>query len=188
MRLRSRNVSAGTRIIVVGTSGTGKTTLAADIARRVGVPHVELDALHWLPDWLERPDTEFRQLVVDAASGENWVADGNYAKVRDILWPRGTAVVWLNYSRMIVMTRVVRRTLQRAIFRTPLFSGNRESLRMSFFSRDSILLWAWTSYRSNQETYRRIRESGEFPHLRWVELRSPKQTTDWLRSEPCVAP
>jgi adenylate kinase family enzyme len=174
-------VKAGTRIIVVGTSGSGKTTLSAEIARRLGLRHVELDALHWLPDWVERPDDEFRQLVAEAAAEENWVADGNYSKVRDILWPRGTAVVWLNYSRTTVMSRVLRRTLLRATLRTPLFAGNRESLWMTLFSRDSILLWAWTSYRRNQETYRRIRDSGGFPHLRWVEHQSPHQTGDWMR-------
>lgn len=117
-----------TRILVVGTSGSGKTTLAAEIARQLGVPHIELDALHWLPGWVASPEPELRGLVADAAAGENWVADGNYSMVRDILWPRGTMVVWLNYSRRVVMWRVLQRTVRRALFRTPLFSGNRESL------------------------------------------------------------
>ena len=81
------------------------------------------------------------------------------------------------------MSRVLRRTLRRAMLRTPLFAGNRESLRMTFFSRDSILLWAWTSYRRNQETYRQIRDGGEFPRLTWVEHRTPQETRDWLNSE-----
>ncbi len=176
-------MNTGTRIIVVGASGSGKTILSADIARQLGIQHVELDALHWLPNWVERPDAEFRQLVADAAAGEHWVADGNYSKVRDILWQRGTTVLWLNYPRRIVMSRVVRRTLRRAIFRTPLFSGNRESWRMSFFSRDSILLWAWTSYRRNQQTFRSIRDSGVYPHLSWVELGTPQQAEHWVRTE-----
>jgi adenylate kinase family enzyme len=176
-------VESATRILVIGTSGSGKTTLAAEIAQQLGVPHIELDALHWLPGWVERPQPELRRLVADAAAGENWVADGNYSMLRDILWPRGTMVVWLNYSRPVVMWRVLQRTVRRALFRTPLFSGNRESLRMSFFSRDSILLWAWTSYRKNLETYRSIQENGAFPNLTWVEHESPRQTNEWMRSE-----
>lgn len=176
-------MNSGSRIIVVGASGSGKTTLAIEIARQLGVSHIELDALHWLPNWVERPDAEFRRLVGEAAAGDNWVADGNYSVVRDILWQRGTMVIWLNYSRLTVMTRVFRRTVRRAIFQTPLFSGNRESWRMSFFSRDSILLWAWTSYSSVQETYRKIRDGGQFPYLRWIEFQSPGEAADWMRSE-----
>ena len=182
-QLSNSALNSGSRIIVIGTSGSGKTTLAVEVARQLGIPHIELDALRWLPDWVERPDSEFRELVSDAAAGDGWVADGNYSIVRDILWQRGTTIVWLNYSRFTVMTRVFRRTVRRAMFRTPLFSGNRESWRMSFFSRDSILLWAWTSYRSVQESYREIRANGQFPQLRWLEFRSPGEAADWLQSE-----
>jgi len=44
------------RINVVGTSGSGKTTVARRAAEALGVPFVELDALHWEPGWQEAPD------------------------------------------------------------------------------------------------------------------------------------
>lgn len=89
------------RVVVIGTSGSGKTYLAARLAAALGYPHIELDTLHWLPDWQERSLEDFRTRVTAAAAGETWVADGNYSKVRDILWRRATSLVWLNYSRAI---------------------------------------------------------------------------------------
>ena len=83
----------------------------------------------------------------EAAAAERWVMDGNYSAVRDLVWGRATAVVWLNYPFRVVLWRCLSRTIRRAITREELFSGNRESFRMSFLSRDSIILWAITSHR-----------------------------------------
>ena len=76
------------RVAVVGTSCSGKTTLAKTLAARLGATHLELDAVHWEPNWQSAPDEEFRLAVSEALSGDRWVVDGNYGKVRDIIWPR----------------------------------------------------------------------------------------------------
>src|SRR5438132_8383373 len=86
------------RVVVVGTSGSGKTTLAREIARRLSLPHVELDAVHWGPGWTEPPVELFRQRTQEALQGDRWVADGNYGKVRDLVWGRAEMLVWLDYA------------------------------------------------------------------------------------------
>src|SRR5205809_1832315 len=85
------------RVVVVGTTGSGKTTLAGRLAQRLGVPHVELDALHWEANWVEAGDEVFRERAARALTGSAWVVDGNYSKVRDIVWGRADMVVWLDY-------------------------------------------------------------------------------------------
>ena len=76
------------RVIVVGTSGSGKTTFARRLAEILDVPHFELDQLHWGPNWTPKDMAEFRQLTEAAVAGERWVIDGNYSKVQDIIWSR----------------------------------------------------------------------------------------------------
>jgi adenylate kinase family enzyme len=85
------------RISVIGATGSGKTTVARRTAEALGVPHIELDALHWEPDWEEAPLEVFRERVSDAIQGERWVVDGNYSKVRDMVWGRADTVLWLDY-------------------------------------------------------------------------------------------
>jgi len=112
--IQDKPFKLGRRIVVVGTTGSGKTTLAGELARRLEVPHVELDALHWEPGWTEAPTDLFRERVTHALSGEAWVADGNYSAVRDIVWSRADTIVWLDYSLPTMLYRLARRTFRSA--------------------------------------------------------------------------
>jgi energy-coupling factor transporter ATP-binding protein EcfA2 len=168
------------RIAVVGTTGTGKTTLAHCLAGLLEIPHVELDALYWGPDWIPAPTAVFRERTAQALSGEQWVVDGNYGRVRDIVWRRADTVAWLDYALPVVMGRLVRRTARRIVTREELWSGNREGVRGTFFSRDSILLWALRTYPRRRREYPVLFASPEYAHLTVVHLRSPRAASDWL--------
>ncbi len=168
------------RIHVVGTSGSGKTTLAQRLALRLDIPHVELDALHWGPDWTPAPIELFRERTAQVLSGDVWATDGNYSKVRDIVWGRADTVVWLNFPLLLVLWRVTWRTLRRSITRQELWSGNRESLREAFFG-DSIIRYALRTHRRRQQQYPELFRQPEYKHLLVVELRSPREVRRWLR-------
>ena len=170
------------RLIVVGTSCSGKTTLARELSRILRAPCIELDSIHWKPEWQPRPAEEFRQIVSDVVAGEKWVIDGNYSRVRDIVWPRGTTIIWLNYPLRVVLWRALCRSVKRAATQEELFSGNRESFRKSFFSRESIILWVISSYRRRRQDYRRTLDNGDYPHLRVIELRNPSQAETLIAS------
>ena len=123
------------RIVVLGTTGAGKTTLAREIARALEVPHVELDYYRFRPNWVEVPNDEFRECVREALRGDSWVADGNYSLARDVIWPRATLLVWLDYPIYVVLWRLFWRTLGRGVLRKELWHGNKEKLWWHFFSR-----------------------------------------------------
>jgi len=92
---------------VVGTSCSGKTSLARAIASRLDLPHVELDALFWGPNWTPVPDDTFRARVADAVAGDQWVIDGGYSTIRSLIWERADTVVWLDYPMHLVLGRCV---------------------------------------------------------------------------------
>jgi len=168
------------RIVVVGTSGSGKTTLARRLGALLGIPSVELDSLHWEPNWTMASLSVFRERVDSALSGDAWVVDGNYSKVRDLTWGRADTVVWLDYNLWVVMTRLLYRTFTRILSREELWNGNRERLKEALFSRDSILLWALRTHRKNRRSYTELTSQPEYTHLRVVRLRSPRATHIWL--------
>jgi len=172
------------RINVIGTTGSGKTKVARDLATRLGVPHIELDALYWGPNWSAPSPEEFRARVTRALTGDAWVVDGNYSKVRDIVWTRADTLVWLDHSLPVILHQLLVRTVRRAITREPLWGGNRERLSAVFFSRDSILLWALNTYRRHRHDYVILPQQPEYQHLNVVRLRSPEAARLWLDDWP----
>jgi adenylate kinase family enzyme len=167
------------RIVVVGTSGAGKTTLARRIAALLELPHIELDAINWQPGWrdLTRHDPqEFVRRVDAAIEAEAWVVDGNYGPVRDRVWQRATHLVWLDYERPVIMARVISRTLVRAVLRTELWAGNRERWR-NMLRPSHPIRWAWNTWqRRRRETAERLARR-ECAHLVVFRLRRPSEVT-----------
>lgn len=162
-------------MVVIGTSCSGKTTLARTLANIWNVPHIELDVLHWQPNWSPRPDEELRQLTQAAVAAEQWVLDGNYSEVRDIVWGRATTLIWLNYPFRVVFGRALSRTVKRVLFREKLYAGNRETFRQTFLSRDSILWWVITTYQRRRREYPTLFKLPEYAYLAVVELRTPAE-------------
>jgi hypothetical protein len=171
----------GSRIVVVGVTGCGKTITAIHLSRILAIPHIELDSLHWQPNWVMTEQQTFRQLVAQAISGPAWVTDGNYSKVRDLIWARATTIVWLDYSLLVILWQLTGRTLKRVITREVLWNGNRETLRGGFFSKDSLFLWALQTYPRYRQTYPRLFASPENDHLQVIHLHSRGETEGWLR-------
>lgn len=174
--------AVGRRIVVVGTTGSGKTTLAAELARCLNAPHIELDSLHWGPDWTPYPLEQFRAAVAQAIAGERWALDGNYSQVRDLVWPRADTLIWLNYPLWLVYGRLLRRTLGRIVWRQQLWAGNRERLANQF-SRDSLFVWAWTSSRRRKIEYPALFQQPQYAHLRVHIFRSPRALARWLAAQ-----
>jgi adenylate kinase family enzyme len=172
--------SIGERVVVIGSSGSGKTTFARQLAAKLDSKCIELDELHWGPNWTPKPQEELSRLAHEAASGDRWVIEGNYAMVREIIWPRATSVVWLNYSFPTVFYRTLKRTIRRLITQEKLWNGNRESFRMSFFSRDSILLWVLRTFHARRKEFNELRASSNYPHLKWIEFKRPSDTSTFL--------
>ena len=171
----------GKRICVIGTSGSGKTTMAKQLAKHMGVPHVELDALHWGPNWTEEPDEVFRERADRALRGDSWTLDGNYQAVRDIVWSRADTLVWLDFSLALILWRLTRRTFGRAVLNEEIWHGNKESLHTHFFTKDSLYLWVFQTYRKRRKEYPELFAIPEYKHLKVIHLRSARQARAWLR-------
>jgi adenylate kinase family enzyme len=142
------------RVVVFGTTGSGKSRLAERLATRTGLRVVELDALFWGRDWQPAPVELFRHRVERETSDGDWIVVGNYGQVRDLVWHPADTLIWLDLPLPLVMWRLLRRTIRRVTTREELWgSGNRESWRQAFLSRHSILLWALKTHRRNHDKY-----------------------------------
>jgi adenylate kinase family enzyme len=173
------------RIVVVGVSGNGKTTLSRRLGARLGLPVTELDALNHQPGWTEASDDDFRRDVEMAVSSpDGWVLDGLYQrKIGDLILRQADTLVWLDQPLALVLWRLVRRAVQDIVTKRDLFNGNRQTWRFAFFTRDSLVSFAIKQHFRHRRDW--PAGFGRHPNLRVVRLRSPREVEAWLEAQSC---
>ena len=170
------------RVNVKGISGSGKSTFSAELARRLGVPHLELDAIHHGPNWTEASPEELRARVREfmATAPDGWVIDGNYeSKLGDLVLGAAERIVWLDPPLRVALRRLWRRTLTRIRHDVELWSGNRESWRGGFWGRDSLFAWTLRCWFRHRREW--PRKFGGDPRV--VRLRSADEARRWLERQ-----
>ena len=169
------------RIYIIGLSGCGKTTLGRQLAQRFGLQHIEIDALNWGPGWRALPRDVLQEKVrVVTTSAQEWVIDGNYSAVREMLWQAADTIVWLDYPLWFILWRLWRRTWKHVTRRTELWNGNRETLREAFFSRDSLFLYVIRVFRKRRRLYAQLFKESPNLHATYLRFRSAKELERWL--------
>jgi adenylate kinase family enzyme len=171
------------RVVVRGSSGSGKTTTGRRLAAILGVSFIELDALHHGPNWAEPPDEEFRRRVETAlaAAPGGWVVDGAYtSKLGDLVVARADTFIWLDLPLRTSLRRLWRRTWRRIIRREELWGGNRERIWTAFLMRDSLFHYTIKRHRPGRQTI--MQQIERHPHLRVVHLRSPAEVESFLKT------
>ena len=170
---------AATRYLIHGVTGSGKTTLAAEISARTGIPWHAMDELTWEPGWVAVPEDLQRERGAAICAQEAWVMDTAYTSWRDLAVARAHVIVALDYPRWLSLSRLVRRTAMRVIDKRQICNGNIETWRQTF-SSDSIVLWHFRSFSAKRRQIRDwVRES---PGPKVVRLTSPRATSAWLQS------
>ena len=170
------------RIVVIGTTSSGKSTLAEILSGKLNLDLIELDALYWEANWVKAPNAIFRQRVETAVSSEHWAVAGNYHIVRDLIWPRAEAVIWLDYPLWTIFWQLTRRTFKRWWTQELLWGTNRENLWVHFklWSQDSLYHWLFKTYwRRKRETPQLLSEPRN-AHLTVFRFKSPREAEEWV--------
>jgi adenylate kinase family enzyme len=176
-----KNTPAYYRIVVIGSTGCGKSTFAKQLANQLGLPHIELDAFHWGSGWKSIARETFRENVSFALRGEFWVADGNFDYAQDIIWKNAQLIIWLDYGLNVVLWRVLKRTLIRLITKEVLWNGNVVTWKQ-VFCKNSVIMDALFTYGKRKSKYRLIMAHNDYHFLEFVHLQSPRAADEWLSS------
>jgi energy-coupling factor transporter ATP-binding protein EcfA2 len=178
----AKSLLACDRILVLGRTGSGKTTLARELAAALHVPHVELDSLYFGPDLSTAPLALLRERTTAAVAAERWVIDGNKRVVRDLVWPRADTVVWLDYPVAVSLWRLAKRARRRTSTLTAqaAVDGSGSGLARQLLAAARGVLKALRSHAGQRREYPRMFAQPANRHLAVVRLRSPRATQRWL--------
>jgi adenylate kinase family enzyme len=166
----------------MGPSCSGKTTLAQALAERLGLRHVELDALHHGPNWQEASAEELLAKVeAELADLDGWVVDGNYmGKIGTSVVDRAETVVWLDLPLRVCLRRMWRRTTHRIRDRTELWgTGNRETWPNFLFKPRGLLIYSLRTHRRRRRDW-----PGALGGPKLVRLRSEEEVSRWAAELP----
>lgn len=171
------------RVIVIGTTSSGKSTFSRQLAKLLGLDLIELDALHWESNWREAPDDVFLARVKKAISTEKWIVAGSYHIARDLIWPQAEAAIWLDYSLLRILWQLTRRTFTRWWTQEILWGTNRENLWVHFklWSTDSLFHWLFKTYWKRKREYPLLLSLPQHKHLKVFRFKHPKETSEWLQ-------
>ena len=174
------------KFVVIGTTGSGKSTMAKRLANKRGLDFIELDALNWGPNWTPASGELLRARVEQATRAHGWVVAGNYSQTRPVTWARAEAVIWLDYSLWVIFRRLLWRTWKRIVWQEELWNGNRENLwtQLKLWSEESIFHWLFKTYWRRKREYPKLFAMPEHVHLRIIHFKTPREAELWLDQLP----
>lgn len=168
------------KIVIIGSSCSGKTTLSIELEKRLELKRIELDAINWLPDWQELDYDKFREIVTRETRGEAWVVDGNYiSRIGELVLNRADIIIWLNLPFLTVYGRLFPRLFRRVFKGQELWNGNRENLWNTLFDWDSLLYWIPRRYWQSQRSYQKIFDQPEYAG-KLLEFNDAQTIDTWL--------
>lgn len=172
------------RVVVIGVSGSGKTSFATRLAKQLDLKQIELDLLNWRPNWHDRYVHEFEAFEADVLreiSDPEWVLAGGYSKVRAMIFARANTVVWLDLPKTLVLRQVIWRSIRRAVSRKPILNGNYESF-LRWFNTGHPIQIVWRHYARKTQTYKAQLAAPDAAHLRVFQCKSRADVEETLRS------
>lgn len=168
------------KIIVTGTSCTGKTTLGEKLSKKLSITQIDLDDIHFLPNWIEKENEQFIKEVNDTVDGlDNWIVSGSYQTIlKDTLWKKASVIVWLDYPLNLILRRCLIRTFRRVVFKEKCCGDNYETLYHVLF-KENMFVWIFKTYWKRK---RRLKSwsSDLFSHKDWIVLTKPKEESKLL--------
>ncbi len=166
------------RVLVAGITGSGKTTYATELGRRLDLPVHSMDALFHGPGW--EPIPTFADDVAEVVDGDRWIFDSHgYSEVQELMWARADTVIWLAYPRRVAATRVTRRSFARAWTRDPVFNDNVETFR-SWLDPEHPVQWVWTHYDSRRRNLELHFADPRFAEITKVRFARPVSAQRWM--------
>lgn len=168
------------RILVIGTSGCGKTTFAASLGSILRIKSTQLDELYWNAGWQPVENSVFLKRLDNVLSRETWILDGNFRRIQPRILKRATTVIWLDYSFARIMYRIIKRTFIRSVTGEKLYNDNFETLQKGFFSRDSIILWAVKTFGVHRREYTKLMAGRRSAREECFRFSSPREADKFL--------
>lgn len=162
------------RILVIGCSGAGKSNLSVELAERLGLPVLHLDALFWNEGWVPTPKHEFRKKLQNELEKPAWIIDGNFNSTIEMRAQYADLIIFLDFPNWLCLARIFkRRWMYRGKTRPDMAEGCPEKIDWEFVK----FIW----------TYPKKKRPGVFEMLERSDadvlvLKWPLEVKSWVQT------
>jgi len=176
----------GRKIYVVGNTCSGKSTVGSEVASKIGISFIELDAINFLPDWVGLNESDpklFQAKIMHATRFDSWVIAGSYEEhMQATVWKDINLIIWLDLPILTILGRLVKRSWRRWRTHELLWGTNYENFFKHFkiWSNDSLLFWAITQHTKKRK--RMLAAIANNSELEIVHLCSSKEIDSFIES------
>ena len=163
------------KIIITGTTCTGKTTLGRKLSRELSIKQIDLDELHFLPNWVEKKNAVFIDDVHrELENLDEWIVTGSYQTLlKDTVWQSASTIIWLDYPLNLILRRYFIRTYRRVFLKEKCCGENYETLSKTF-SRESLFFWIFKTFWHRKRRMKNWMNT-LFSDKDWIVLKKPKE-------------
>jgi len=163
------------RVLVIGSAGSGKSTLSQKLSELLQLPIVHLDKYYWKPNWVPTPNEEWDQFILEVTNQEQWIMDGNYSRTLDIRMERADTIIFLDMPRLLCIYRIIKRRIRyHGKTRPDLNDECPEKLDWAFFK------WVW-NYKRRSRTKVMERLESVQAQKEIIIVRTRKQTNELMK-------
>lgn len=169
------------RVLVIGSSGAGKSTFARRLGERTGLKVIHLDRLFWKPNWVETADKdEWKAVLEKALAGEAWIADGNYSGTMEMRLEKCDTVIFLDLPPALCVYRILKRlALYRKGSRPDMADGCDEKFDWEFIK------WTWNYPSRSKPKVEALLKRFE-NEKRIIRLKSGREVENFLAKHPAM--
>jgi adenylate kinase family enzyme len=156
------------RVLVIGSGGSGKSTVSAKLGELLNLEVNHLDKFFWSPGWVEPARDEWIKTVTELADRDSWIMDGNYSGTLELRLQKADTIVFLDLPRVLCLWRIMKRFfLYRNGTRPDMAEGCRESLNLEFVE------WVWNyPRRSRPKVVKLLQQHADGKQIFWLHSRS----------------
>lgn len=162
------------RILVIGSGGSGKSTLSQKLSNILNLPVIHLDTYYWNPNWVPKPNEEWDKIVEQFTEGDQWIIDGNYSRTMDTRIKKADLIIFLDMPRLLCIYRIIkRRMMYHNKTRPDMNAECKEKLDWEF------MRWVWNyRTRSRVSTIKKLEQIKE--HQQVIILKTRKQVNELI--------
>lgn len=168
------------KVLVLGCSGSGKSTFSAQLGKAVGLPVIHLDSLYWRSGWVESSEEEWNQTIEELTHLDTYIMDGNYSRTLRKRLVDADTVYFFDYPRLLCIFRVIkRRIMYHGKTREDMAAGCKEKIDVEF------LKWIWNFKKRSRGKILELLDQVKDEKKIYI-FRKPKEVKEYIKMNNLV--